>query len=138
MGIKIIREEKPKEPKKPKKQTAFSKKLVLLFMVSSQVVTLGVLALCWLCIVYNYQGTLPFLSALIGLQEISLGYVCSKYMTKSTSENTKGGIVYDLAMTQSNQCNQCNPDNQYNPNLTDNQYEQNNTYEQGGTDHEVY
>lgn len=124
----------PKEPKtKDKKQkkmaTQFSKKLVVLLLVTSSIVSLGVLILCYFCIINDYQGNLPFLTSLIGIQELGVGFICKKYLDKSQSENTKGGIIYDLAMTQSHQCNQ---------DLTDHQYEQNNTYEQGGTDHEVY
>lgn len=102
MGIKIVKEVVEGKTK-TKRKMAFSKKLVVLFLVSSQIVTLVTLYLCYLCITLDYQGSLPFLSALIGLQEISLGYVCSKYMTKSTSENTKGGIVYDLALQNKKQ-----------------------------------
>ena len=120
---------KTKNKKQKKGATQFSKKLVVLLLVTSSIVSLGVLVLCYFCIINDYQGNLPFLSALIGIQELGVGFICKKYLDKSQSENTKGGIVYDLAMTQSNQCNQ---------DLTDHQYEQNNTYEQGGTDHEVY
>ena len=88
--------------RKTKRKMAFSKKLVILFLISSQIVTLVTLYLCYLCITLNYQGSLPFLSALIGLQEASLGFVCSKYLSKSVYENTHGGIVYELA-TRENQ-----------------------------------
>ena len=94
LGLKIVKEV---VERKPKRKMAFSKKLVVLFLVSSQIVTLVTLYLCYLCITLDYQGSLPFLSALIGLQEASLGFVCSKYLTKSVSENTQGGIIYELA-----------------------------------------
>jgi len=97
LGIKIVKEVVEGKTK-TKRKMAFSKKLVVLFLVSSQIVTLVTLYLCYLCITLDYQGSLPFLSALIGLQEASLGFVCSKYLSKSVSENTKGGIVYDLAL----------------------------------------
>lgn len=104
---------KTKNQKQKKGATQFSKKLVVLLLVTSSIVSLGVLVLCYFCIINDYQGNLPFLSALIGIQELGVGFICKKYLDKSQSENTKGGIIYDLAMNQSNQSNQYEQNNQY-------------------------
>lgn len=77
---------------------AFSKKLAMMFVWVTTIVTLATLFLCYKCIVLDYQGSLPFLSALIGLQQVSVGYVCGSYMHKSKAENTAGGIVYENSM----------------------------------------
>ena len=83
---------------KNKKKTAFSKKLTILFVLTCTCVTFATLYLCYICITMNYTGSLTFLSALIGLQEVALGYVCGEYMKKSKAENTVGGVVYDTAI----------------------------------------
>lgn len=78
--------------------TAFSKKLAMMFVWVTTIVTLATLFLCYKCIVLDYQGSLPFLSALIGLQQVSVGYVCGSYMHKSKAENTAGGIIYENSL----------------------------------------
>lgn len=78
--------------------TAFSKKLAMMFVWITTIVTLATLFLCYKCIVLDYQGSLPFLSALIGLQQVSVGYVCGSYMHKSKAENTAGGIIYENSL----------------------------------------
>lgn len=88
--------------KEKKKKLEFSKKLTLIFMFLTTLVTLVTLFLCYKCIVLNYGGSLPFLSALIGLQEVSLGYICGEYMKKSKAENTTGGIVYENSLINTN------------------------------------
>lgn len=83
---------------KQKKKLSFSKKLTLLLVLTCTAVTFATLYLCYLCIQLNYSGSLPFLSALIGLQEVALGYICGEYLKKSKAENTAGGIVHDTAI----------------------------------------
>lgn len=84
--------------KNKKVKTAFSKKLTIILVFTCTAVTFATLYLCYLCIINNYQGSLPFLSALIGLQEVALGYICGEYLKKSKAENTAGGIVHDTAI----------------------------------------
>lgn len=90
---------------KQNKKLAFSKKLTLLLVLTCTAVTFATLYLCYLCIQLNYTGSLPFLSALIGLQEIALGYICGEYLKKSKAENTAGGIVHDTALNYSSNSN---------------------------------
>lgn len=63
------------------------------------VATFIVLGLCALAILRDYEGALPYLTALIGSMQAVTGVVLSAYYKKSTLENTRGGIVYDAAMT---------------------------------------
>lgn len=90
------------------KGLAFSKKLAMMFVLLTTIVTLITLYICYKCVVLNYQGSLPFLSSLIALQQISVGYVCGAYMNKSKAENTAGGIVYENSIIDSKMINEFN------------------------------
>lgn len=57
-----------------------------------------VLYLCWLAIVSQFNGALPYLTTLIGALQAATAYVLGHYFKKSTAENTKGGITYDAAL----------------------------------------
>lgn len=83
---------------KNKKKLEFSKRLAVTLIITSLVVTVATLYLSYLCIVNSLDASLPFLVALVGLNEVTLGYVCGAYMNKSKAENTVGGIVHDTAM----------------------------------------
>ena len=91
-----IRLGKKNKEKKSKKQ--FSKVLALLVLLTTFIISMYTLYLCKLCIQLNYTGSLPFLSALIGLSEGSCGIVLSKIIDKAKAENTKNGIVYETAL----------------------------------------
>lgn len=84
--------------KEEKKRLEFSKRLAVTLILTSLVVTVATLYLSYLCIINNLDASLPFLVALVGLNEVTLGYVCGAYMSKSKAENTAGGIVHDTAM----------------------------------------
>ena len=53
-----------------------------------------------MCVLLGYLGTLPWISALIGLPWSAHGIVCSFYLTMAKSDHTKGGITYDLALKE--------------------------------------
>lgn len=48
----------------------------------------------------GYLGTLPWISALIGLPWSAHGIVCSFYLNMAKSDHKKGGITYDLALRE--------------------------------------
>ena len=73
--------------------------IALRVLTVDAVATFMVLGLCALAILRDYEGALPYLTALIGSMQAVTGVVLSAYFKKSTLENTKGGIVYDAAMT---------------------------------------
>ena len=54
---------------------------------------------CWrgFAIERSFDGALPYLTALIGALQAVTAVVLSAYYKKSTTENCKGGIVYDAA-----------------------------------------
>lgn len=80
------------------KKTPTSKIIALGILFVDGVSTLAVLALCALAIWRAYEGALPYLTTLIGALQAATGYVLGHYFKKSTTENTKGGIVYDTAL----------------------------------------
>lgn len=81
-----------------KKTAAFSKRLALAVVVGDILLSFATLGLCLLAIWREFSGSLPYLTALIGVYNGATGYVLGKYMDKSKAENTSGGIVYDTAM----------------------------------------
>lgn len=87
--------------KTAKKKTDFSKRLVMDIRALLWVVTLGGLALCLVCIKYGYLGSLPWLSALVGLPWTAHGVVCSFYLNMAKSDHREGGITYEKAKANS-------------------------------------
>lgn len=76
-----------------------SQRIALWVLAVDAVATFCVLGLCALAIFRDYEGALPYLTALIAALQAVTGVVLSAYYKKSTMENTRGGIVYDAAMT---------------------------------------
>ena len=65
---------------KSKQQLEFSKRLILDVRGLLWIVTIGGLLLAALCIYKGYLGSLPWLSAMVGLPWTSHGVVCSFYL----------------------------------------------------------
>lgn len=82
-----------------KRKTTTSRVIALGILLVDGIVSLSVVGLCALAIVRAYEGALPYLTTLIGALQAATSYVLGHYFKKSTSENTKGGIVYDTAMS---------------------------------------
>ena len=76
---------------------AFSKKLIADIRILLWIVTLGGLALAAYCIYRGFTGSLPWLSAMVGLPWSAHGVVCSMYLNMSKSEHREGGITYEAA-----------------------------------------
>lgn len=79
-----------------KKKTT-SQKIALSVLAVDAVATFAVLTLCWLAIQCGFEGAMPYLTTLIGALQAVTAVVLSAYFKKSTTENCKGGIVYDSA-----------------------------------------
>lgn len=78
----------------------FSKKLISDIRWLLWVVTLGGIILAAFCIYKGYTGSLPWLSAMVGLPWSSHGVVCSFYlnMAKSDHKGADGeGVTYAAA-----------------------------------------
>lgn len=75
-----------------------SKLIALAVLLVDGSATYIVLYLCWLAIVRNYAGALPYLTTLIGALQAVTGVVLTAYYHKAKAENCKGGITYDAAL----------------------------------------
>lgn len=87
-----------------KKKTT-SQKIALAVLWVDGAATFAVLALCSMSIRYGFDGSLPYLTTLIGALQVVTGVVLSAYFKKSVMENCKGGIVYDSALADKNNKN---------------------------------
>ena len=85
-----------------KRRLSASKLIALAVLLVDGSATYIVLYLCWLAIVRDYAGALPYLTTLIGALQAVTGVVLTAYYHKAKAENTKGGIVYDAALGVSN------------------------------------
>lgn len=80
-------------------QTDFSKRLVSDIRALLWVVTLGGLVLAFYCIRKDYAGSLPWVTAMVGLPWTAHGVICSGYLSMAKSDHRRGGITYDAAKT---------------------------------------
>ena len=92
--------DKPHEqPQKAgKRRLSASKLIALAVLLVDGSATYIVLYLCYLAIVRDYAGALPYLTTLIGALQAVTGVVLTAYYHKAKAENCKGGITYDAAM----------------------------------------
>ena len=80
-----------------KKQQEFSKKLISDIRLLLWVVTLGGLVLAAYCIRTGYTGSLPWLTAMVGLPWTAHGTVCAFYLNLCKSDHKEGGITFEAA-----------------------------------------
>ena len=81
-----------------KRRLSASKLIALAVLLVDGSATYIVLYLCYLAIVRDYAGALPYLTTLIGALQAVTGVVLTAYYHKAKAENTKGGITYDAAL----------------------------------------
>lgn len=79
------------------KRLDYSQKLIADIRWLLWVVTIGGLALAALCIYKGYLGSLPWLSAMVGLPWTAHGVVCSFYLNMAKSDHKEGGITFETA-----------------------------------------
>ena len=80
-----------------KKKSDFSKKLIADIRALLWLVTAGGIALAAFCIYKGYTGSLPWLSAMVGLPWSAHGIVCSFYLNMAKSDHSEGGITFETA-----------------------------------------
>ena len=85
------------EPKLQPQKTDFSKRLISDIRVLLWVVTVGGLLLASYCIRSGFTGSLPWVSAMVGLPWAAHGTVCSFYLNMAKSDHSQGGITYEAA-----------------------------------------
>lgn len=78
-------------------QVEYSKKLINDVRILLWVVTVGGLMLAALCIHKGYLGSLPWLSAMVGLPWSAHGVICSFYLNMAKSDHRAGGITFESA-----------------------------------------
>lgn len=81
-----------------KKKLDFSKRLILDIRILLWIVTIAAIVLAFLCVIYGYIGSLPWIATLVGLPWSAHGVVCSCYLNMAKSDHREGGITYDMAM----------------------------------------
>lgn len=91
------------------KKLEFSKRLICDIRTLLWIVTITGIALAFYCVHLGYLGSLPWISALVGLPWSAHGVVCSFYMNMSKSDHSAGGITYELAMLE-HQVQEIEPD----------------------------
>ena len=75
----------------------FSKRLISDIRGLLWVVTVGGLALAAYCIHAGYIGSLPWLTAMVGLPWTAHGAVCAFYLNMAKSDHKEGGITFEAA-----------------------------------------
>lgn len=83
-----------------KKPLEYSKRVVRDIRALLWVVTVGGLVLAVYCIYAGYVGSLPWLSAMVGLPWSAHGVVCSFYLNMAKSDHSEGGITFETAKAQ--------------------------------------
>ena len=83
--------------KNKKKQQEFSKRLISDIRLLLWVVTIGGLVLAAYCIRKGYTGSLPWLTAMVGLPWTAHGTVCAFYLNLCKSDHKEGGITFEAA-----------------------------------------
>lgn len=86
------------ELKKAKKKKEFSKVLLIQESALIWIMTLCFVGLAALCIIKDYVGSLPWLTAMVSLPWTAYGVSQCFYYNKSKAENTKDGIKYETVM----------------------------------------
>ncbi len=94
--LRPARKQKGKQESKLQK-IDFSKRLIVDIRVLLWVVTVGGLFLAFYCIRTGYTGSLPWISAMVGLPWTAHGTVCAFYLNMAKSDHRSGGITYDAA-----------------------------------------
>ncbi len=79
----------------------FSKRLIADIRALLWLVTVGGILLAAYCIHRGYLGSLPWLSAMVGLPWTAHGVVCSFYLNMAKSDHKEGGITFESAKANS-------------------------------------
>lgn len=86
--------------KKNNNQKSFSKILLVQESVLIWIITIVFLILAFFCVVNQFFGELPWITAMVSFPWAAYGVSQAFYYKKSEKENTKDGIKYDLALRE--------------------------------------
>ena len=76
----------------------FSKTLLIQESILIWIDTIACIGLAYYCVINQYFGELPWITAMIAFPWTAYGVSQGFYYKKSEKENSQGGIVYDTAM----------------------------------------
>ena len=108
--------------KNEKNRKEFSKVLLIQESALIWIMTLSFIGLAALCIIKDYVGSLPWLTAMVSLPWTAYGVSQCFYYNKSKAENTKDGIKYETVMTDLVESYKMNDyDFEFNDDLANNQ-----------------
>jgi hypothetical protein len=95
----INNQKKPNKNKNKNKKIKreWSKQLIADIRSLLWIVTLGGLFLAAMCIYKGYLGSLPWVSAMVGLPWTAHGTICSFYLNMAKSDHREGGITFEQA-----------------------------------------
>ena len=80
---------------KNKKKKEFSKSLLIQESALIWINTLSLIVLAYICILYGYLGTLPWLAGMTAFPWTAYAVSQAFYYNKAKAENTKGGIKFE-------------------------------------------
>lgn len=83
-----------------KQKRAFSKVLLIQESALIWVVTIAYITLAFLCVLFQFDAQLPWLSVVPGVAWGAYAVSQAYYYKKSEKENTKNGIIYETAMLE--------------------------------------
>ena len=84
--------------KNKKRKLEFSKQLLVQESILIWVVTLSFIILSFYCVVKQFFGELPWLTAMAAFPWTAYGVSQGFYYKKAEKENTKGGIKYETTL----------------------------------------
>lgn len=85
---------------KEKKQQEFSKRLLLQESILIWIISIAFIGLAFFCVINQYFGELPWLTAMCGFPWTAYGVSQGFYYRKAEKENTKNGIKYETAIAE--------------------------------------
>ena len=88
-----------KKNKRAKKKE-FSKVLLIQESALIWIMTISFIGLAALCIIKDYVGSLPWLTAMVSLPWTAYGVSQCFYYNKAKAENTKDGIKYETVLAE--------------------------------------
>lgn len=91
---------KKKTEKAPKSYSEFSKWLLIQESALIWLMTVSFIVLAFICVIFQFFGELPWLTAMIGLPWTAYGVSQAFYYKKAQAENTKGGIKYENVLQE--------------------------------------
>ena len=83
-----------------KQKQEFSKRLLIQESFLIWIITISYIVLAFICVLFNYTGSLPWLSVIPGVAWSAYGVSQGFYYNKSKKENTRDGIKFETVMTE--------------------------------------